>query len=113
MRGDKDLGPLPAHVPITVFRVVQEAVTNTLRHAGSCRVEVRVHRNGSGIDVSIEDDGRGFDVVDTMERAATGKAIGLLGMQERVSMTGGEIEIDSTPGAGTRIRVRLPLSEAA
>ena len=113
MRGDKDLGTLPANVPITVFRVVQEAVTNVIRHAGSCRIDVTVRRDGAGIDVSVEDDGKGFDVGQTMERAATGKAIGLLGMQERVSMTGGEIEIDSTPGRGTRIRVRLPLSEAA
>jgi len=113
LRGDKELGPLPAHVPITVFRVIQEAVTNVIRHAGSCRVEVAVRRNGSGIDVSVEDDGKGFDVAATMEHAATGKAIGLLGMQERVGMVGGEIEIHSTRGAGTRIRVRLPLSEAA
>jgi ligand-binding sensor domain-containing protein/signal transduction histidine kinase len=113
MRGDKELGPLPAHVPITVFRVVQEAVTNVIRHAGSCRIEIAVHRNDAAIDVSVEDDGKGFDVGETMENAATGKAIGLLGMQERVGMTGGKIEIDSTPGRGTRIRVRLPLSEAA
>jgi signal transduction histidine kinase/streptogramin lyase len=113
MRGDKDLGPLPVHMPITVFRVVQEAVTNVIRHAGSCRIDVAIHRNGTGIDVSVEDDGKGFDVVETMEHAATGKAIGLLGMQERVGMAGGEIEIDSTPGTGTRIRARLPLAEAA
>jgi signal transduction histidine kinase/ligand-binding sensor domain-containing protein len=111
--GDEDLGALPAHVPITVFRVVQEAVTNVIRHAGSCRVEVAVRRDGSGIDVSVEDDGAGFDVGETMEHAATGKAIGLLGMQERVDMVGGTIDIESVPGAGTRIRVRLPLVEAA
>jgi len=111
--GDKELGPLPAHVPITAFRIVQEAVTNVIRHAGSCRIDVVVRRNGSGIEVSVTDDGKGFDVAETMDHSATGKAIGLLGMQERVGMVGGEIEIDSAPGAGTRIRVRLPLSEAA
>lgn len=113
MSGDRELGPLPAHVPITAFRIVQEAVTNVIRHAGACRVDVAVRRNGSGIDVSVTDDGRGFDVGETMDHAATGKAIGLLGMQERVGMVGGEIEIDSAPGVGTRIRARLPLSEAA
>jgi len=113
MRGDKDLGRLPSHMPITVFRVVQEAVTNVIRHADAGQVDVAVRRNGSGIDVSVEDDGKGFDVVGTMEHAATGKALGLLGMQERVGMAGGELEIDSMPGEGTRIRVRLPLSEAA
>src|SRR6185503_16480267 len=109
MRSDKDLGAMPAHVPITVFRVVQEAVTNVIRHAGSCKVEVAVRRNGHGIEVSVEDDGRGFDVGETMEHAASGKAIGLVGMQERVGMIGGEITIESVPGAGTRIHVRLPL----
>jgi signal transduction histidine kinase len=111
--GDADLGPLPVDVPITAFRVVQEAVTNAVRHAGAGRVAVHVHRNEAGLDVSVEDDGRGFDVRETMERAAAGKALGLLGMQERVGMLDGKLDIDSAPGAGTRIRVRLPLSEAA
>jgi signal transduction histidine kinase/ligand-binding sensor domain-containing protein len=113
MRGDTELGRLPAHVPITAFRVVQEAVTNVVRHAGASRVEVTVRRDGSGLDLSVEDDGRGFDVAETMERASSGKALGLLGMQERVGMVDGKIEIHSGPGTGTRIRVRLPLAEAA
>jgi ligand-binding sensor domain-containing protein/signal transduction histidine kinase len=111
--GDKDLGPMPVDLPITVFRIVQEAVTNVVRHAEAGRVDVAIRRNGLGLDVSVEDDGRGFDVGETMHRASTGKAIGLLGMQERVGMAGGEIEFDSLPGEGTRIRARLPLSEAA
>ena len=74
---------------------------------------VAVQRNGTGLDVTVEDDGKGFDVGETMIRASAGKAIGLLGMQERVGMVGGEIEIDSMPGEGTRIHVRLPLTEAA
>jgi len=113
LRGDKNLGPLPAHVPITAFRLVQESVTNVVRHAGAGSIEITVRRNGAGLELSVEDNGRGFDVRETMDRAASGKAIGLLGMQERVGMLGGEIEIDSTPGAGTHIRVRLPFSEAA
>lgn len=113
LRGDKNLGALPAHVPITAFRLVQESVTNVVRHASAGRVEILVRRNGSGLELSVEDDGRGFDVAETMKRAASGKAIGLLGMQERVDMLDGEIEIDSTPGEGTRIHVRLPISEAA
>lgn len=113
VKGDKDLGPLPADVPMTAFRIVQESVTNTLRHAGASRIDVAVRRNGARLDLEVEDDGRGFDVAETMQRVSTGKALGLLGMEERVTMLHGEIEIDSRPGGGTRVRVRLPLSEAA
>ena len=111
--GDQEIGPLPAEVPITAFRVVQEAVTNAVRHSGARSVDVIVRRDGSRLDLYVEDDGRGFDVGDTMERAATGKSLGLLGMKERVGMLSGEIEIDSAPGAGTRVRVHLPVVEAA
>jgi signal transduction histidine kinase/ligand-binding sensor domain-containing protein len=113
IRGDQDLGPLPADVPITAFRVVQEAVTNAIRHSGAVSVDVSVRRNGARLDLDVEDDGRGFDVGDTMERAAVGKSLGLLGMKERVGMLSGEIEIDSAPGTGTRVRVHLPVVEAA
>ncbi|HEX6853253.1 MAG TPA: two-component regulator propeller domain-containing protein [Candidatus Polarisedimenticolaceae bacterium] len=113
LQGDKDLGPLPAHVPMTAFRVVQESVTNVLRHAGAARIEVTVRRDGARLDLRVEDDGRGFDVEETMQRAATGRALGLLGMQERVGMLHGDIRIDSSPGGGTRVHVRLPLAEAA
>ena len=113
LRGDKDLGPLPAHVPMTAFRVVQESVTNVLRHAGAARIDVTVRRDGARLELRVEDDGKGFDVEETMQRAATGRALGLLGMQERVGMLHGEIDIDSSPGGGTRVHVRLPLAEAA
>jgi len=113
LHGEEEVGPLPADVPITAFRVVQEAVTNVIRHAGAQTVEVSVQRNGGGLDLSVEDDGKGFNVGETMERAASGKALGLLGMQERVGMIGGDIEIHSNPGQGTRIRIRLPLEASA
>ena len=113
VRADHDVGALPAHVPITAFRVVQEGVTNAVRHSGAHRIQVDVRREGPWMDLVVEDDGRGFDVKETMERAASGRALGLLGMKERVSMLYGQVEIDSAPGKGTRIRVRLPLGEAA
>ncbi len=111
VRGDKDLGRLPADVPITAFRVVQEAVTNVTRHADAAHVKIAIRRDDSWLDMTVEDDGMGFDVGEAIDRASSGKAIGLLGMKERVGMVGGEIEIDSTQGIGTRIHVRLPLSE--
>lgn len=113
MRGDDDLGGLPAHVPIAAFRVVQEAVTNATRHAAARRVDIEVRRDGATLEVSVQDDGKGFDVGEAIARASAGKALGLLGMQERVGMLGGQIDISSTPGRGTRIHVRLPILEAA
>jgi len=112
MRGDKDLGPLPAQLAITVFRIVQEAVTNAIRHSGAARVEVVIRRFADLLDLSVEDDGSGFDVGEAMERGSAGQALGLLGMQERVGMVGGHIQFDSMPGEGTRIRVRLPMAAA-
>jgi ligand-binding sensor domain-containing protein/signal transduction histidine kinase len=100
---------LPAEIEITAFRVVQEAVTNVIRHAGATRAAVTVRRERGKLDLSVEDDGQGFDVRDTMSGPAARKALGLLGMQERVSVLGGEVEIESGPGEGTRVRVRLPV----
>ena len=66
--------------------------------------------DGDGrLDLIVSDEGRGFDVGDTMERATSGKALGLLGMQERVSMLGGQVAIESTPGKGTTIRASMPV----
>ena len=63
----------------------------------------------AGIDLIVSDEGRGFNVGDTMEKATAGKALGLLGMQERVSMLGGQVAIESTPGEGTVIRASMPV----
>jgi len=104
---------LPAEVAITAFRIVQEAVTNVIRHAKASRVLVNVRRKDAGLDIVVEDDGCGFDVAGAVERATSGKAIGLLGMQERVRMLDGDIDISSVPGRGTRVRVHMPLEVAA
>jgi signal transduction histidine kinase/ligand-binding sensor domain-containing protein len=101
---------LPPETEITAFRVVQEAVTNVIRHADAVQVLVTVRQVGGGLELAVKDDGVGFDLHATMERAAAGKAIGLLGMQERVRMLGGEIQIESWPGRGTQIRVNLPIA---
>jgi signal transduction histidine kinase len=81
-----------------------------IRHADAVQVLVTVRQVGGGLELAVKDDGVGFDLHATMERAAAGKAIGLLGMQERVRMLGGEIQIDSRPGQGTQIRVNLPIA---
>jgi ligand-binding sensor domain-containing protein/signal transduction histidine kinase len=113
VRGDGGLDGLPPEIEIVAFRVVQEAVTNVLRHAGARRAVVTVERAEGRLRISIEDDGKGFDVARSMEITATGKALGLLGMQERVLMLAGELEIVSTPGGGTIVRASLPAEAAA
>jgi signal transduction histidine kinase len=100
---------LPPEVEITAFRVVQEAVTNVIRHAKTDRVTVIVRQTDDRLDLIVSDAGSGFDVGDTMERATAGKALGLLGIQERVSMLGGQVAIESAPGKGTTIRASMPV----
>jgi PAS domain S-box-containing protein len=100
--------PTPA-VEATCFRVAQEALTNVIRHAHARRVDVELGVAGGALQLLVRDDGRGFDVGDARKRATRGESQGLLSMQERVALAGGELEIDSTPGRGTAVRARFPI----
>ena len=93
---------LSADNEIAAFRIVQEAVTNVLRHAEARRVAVTLRHDPGGLDLEIADDGQGFDP------ASAG--LGLLGMRERITSMGGDIRIESSPGRGTVVRARLPLA---
>jgi signal transduction histidine kinase len=88
-------------------------VTNVIRHSKARRADVVVRRRDERLELIVSDEGRGFDVGDTMERAARGKALGLLGMQERVGMLGGVVAIESSPGKGTVIRASMPVEVQA
>ena len=90
------------------FRVVQEALTNVVRHAKARHVKVEVRTDISGTELSVEDDGTGFDVEEARLRAGTGRSFGLLGMQERVELRGGQFQLESAPGIGTRLVARFP-----
>jgi PAS domain S-box-containing protein len=96
---------------IACFRVVQEALTNVVRHARAQHVWIELNQHEGSVELVVRDDGAGFDVTRTIERAASGGNLGLLGMRERVEILGGSLEIDSQSGEGTRIRILLPLSE--
>ncbi|MGH9867429.1 MAG: two-component regulator propeller domain-containing protein [Candidatus Polarisedimenticolia bacterium] len=106
-------GSLTPELEISAFRVVQEAVANVVRHAGARSVNVTLERRGSMLHIDVRDDGDGFDVQAVLGSSATGKALGLLGMQERVGALGGELTIESSPGHGTRVHASLPLEDAA
>lgn len=91
------------------FRVAQEALTNVVRHARAARVTVRLRRDDGHLLVSVEDDGSAFDLDAAQSRATRGGSIGLLGMQERVSLAGGWLQIESQAGQGTRVTAGFPL----
>lgn len=100
---------LPPLVETAVFRVVQEAVTNIVRHAEARSARIRLERSGDRISVTVEDDGRGFDPAEVLHSPDRARALGLLGMEERVSLLGGSLRVESAPGRGTRVRAEIPL----
>jgi len=104
---------LPPHIEINCFRVAQEALTNVMRHAHAHQVKVGLAQVGQVLHLTVEDDGRGFVVEEATLRARQGNSLGLVGMQERVVMEGGRMEIESESGRGTRIHASFPLSEPA
>ncbi len=103
---------LPPDYEIACFRVVQESITNALRHAGARRLRVSITRSPSGIHLSIRDDGRGFDP-ETLDAAAARGHLGVLGMRERIRARGGQFKLISRPGAGTAVEVELSAPPAA
>ncbi|BFU96073.1 MAG: hypothetical protein NTNFB02_27950 [Nitrospira sp.] len=106
---DERLSP-PQSVAIACFRVIQEAVTNIIRHSHATTVTVSLRQEEGGLLLSIRDNGRGFEVRKALADATRGQSMGLLGMQERIRFLNGSFSIDSTLGQGTEIRVRVPLS---
>jgi signal transduction histidine kinase len=85
-----------------VYRLVQEALTNTAKHAGTDRAEARIIERGGEISIEVSDEGSGFDPAEATP------GFGLVGMRERVELAGGKLEVDSRPGGGTRVSATLP-----
>jgi PAS domain S-box-containing protein len=94
------------------FRIAQEALTNTVRHAQAKRVSVRLARSRDKVLLTITDDGAGFDVADLFSNANTVAALGLRGMEERALAVGGKLEIESAHDGGTRICASFPLKQS-
>jgi signal transduction histidine kinase len=103
-------GRLPAGLETVAFRLVQEALTNVLRHSEASKVSVSVDAAGWELRVRIEDNGRGFDSRRPRPAGRPG-GFGLLGMQERVELVGGRWEVQSTPGVGTVVSAALPIRD--
>jgi PAS domain S-box-containing protein len=115
-------GPIETHLSIDVlpalepevqtacFRVAQEALTNVDRHARAQHAWIDLHVLDGALELSVRDDGIGFDVTAARARAMRGTSVGLLGMQERVSLVDGEYEVVRVPAGGTEVRARFPLT---
>src|SRR5438067_1028336 len=94
---------LASEVETTLYRVVQESLTNIVKHANARSLSVSIARPASTVAALLEDDGAGFD-----QRAVREDAVGLLGMRERLSFVDGRLEIESRPGAGTTVGAEVP-----
>jgi two-component system sensor histidine kinase UhpB len=99
-------GVLTPEAELALYRIVQEALSNVVRHAAATRAKVRVARAPRAVHVVVEDDGGGFDVAGVM--AGERRGLGLFGMQERAAYLGGRVDIESRPGRGTRVRAEIP-----
>ena len=96
---------LPADVETALYRIVQEALTNIVKHAQASTISIVLARKAGAVTALIEDDGRGFNRGD-----GSGEGLGLLGMGERLALLGGKLRIESTPGSGTTIVAEVPLA---
>lgn len=101
---------LPPDLEVCTYRVMQEAVTNVARHADATACRVAITRTDRALQMTIEDDGKGFDPAQS--RAPLDRGLGLVSIRERVARLGGQLQVDSRKGIGTRLMVELPLAEA-
>jgi signal transduction histidine kinase len=99
--------PLPAGVDLSAYRIIQEALTNVVKHAGPARAQVTIRYRDQDVTVEVTDDGRGAVTAAGDGRVGTGH--GLIGMRERVQAFGGDLEVGPRPGGGFRVAARLPL----
>ena len=100
--------PLPAALDLSAYRIVQEAITNVLKHAQASRVEVIIDYEPDALVLTISDNGSG-----SREKAGASTGHGLIGMRERIEMFDGELSATSSSLGGFTVRARLPLSRAA
>jgi PAS domain S-box-containing protein len=101
---------LGSQLESTIYRIVQEAVNNVVKHAKAQNVSIILEKRGNRVLVIIEDDGVGFDAEALLKTPARSRRFGLLGMQERVALVGGSLSIESTLGIGTTVLVHIDIS---
>lgn len=106
---DRTQARLPEEIETVCFRVAQEAITNILRHGHAKRVFIQVSLGIDQIQLTLEDNGVGFELPEAMKNVRQGHSLGLLSMQERVELIGGKMQIITAPRRGTRIEVSIPI----
>jgi chemotaxis methyl-accepting protein methylase/signal transduction histidine kinase/PAS domain-containing protein len=104
---------LPPVIETTLYRIVQEALTNVLKHAGATHVSLILERRRNEVRLILEDNGRGFDLEAVRRVPASGRRLGLQSMEERAAQVGGRFDIETTPAAGTTLYVDVPLVNEA
>jgi signal transduction histidine kinase len=103
----QDLGtPLPPETPLSLYRVLQEALQNAGKHSGERHFEVDLFEASQAIHLTVRDSGVGFDHKEAMR----GRGLGLTSMQERIKLVEGKFSIESQPGRGTKIHALVPLT---
>jgi signal transduction histidine kinase len=100
---------LPSQVETTLYRVMQEALTNVAKHSGAGRVSLILNRHAGDVQIIVEDDGVGFDAEGATDSARPQRRLGLIGMKERVQAVGGVFQVESVREGGTTLFVRIPL----
>jgi signal transduction histidine kinase len=108
---DLALARLPAEVETALYRIAQETLTNVLKHAAAKSVSLVVRRESSGVHLTVEDDGLGFDNDALLQSPGAGEGLGLLDIRERVALLNGSVTLESRPGRGTTVHVCIPLRE--
>jgi signal transduction histidine kinase len=101
---------LSPDIETACFRVAQESINNVLRHAKASNVWLRLFVAGEQLALSVRDDGAGFDVTAAQRRAAAGESLGVVSMEERVALAGGNLQIQSAPGQGTVVVASFPFA---
>jgi len=99
---------LPSYIEVAIFRAVQELMNNVVRHAHASRIQLALDLTSDTVQVSVEDDGNGFDVEAVMSAARQRGSSGLANLEKRIQMLGGRIQFQSATGRGTKARVELP-----
>jgi two-component system, NarL family, sensor histidine kinase DevS len=102
-------GRLPTEIETALYRIVQEALTNVVKHAQAAKVSILVTPKDGAVAALIEDDGRGFEPGAEGDAGGGGGGLGLVGMTERVSLLGGRLTVESTQGTGTTVMAEVPL----
>ena len=106
-------GPVDADIEIALYRIAQEALSNTARHSHAGNATVHLERRDTSIQLTVSDDGAGFDETDAARARGEGHGIGLMSMRERSELLGGTFRIESVSGKGTTVTVTLPLPAEA